>query len=322
MSNKQLRIAIDRYDRHIPLFMGQVAAPSGWEIEYLEVGMDPPRRDGVDRHRRMLVNREFDAAEVSLASYLVAREQGMEDMIALPVFPRRLFSQNHIFVGSRSGIEQPLDLAGRRVAIWAFQVTMSVLAKGDLKRDFGLNWEDIIWMAENPEEISHDYGSDVRIERLSPQTDVVQALRTGEIDACINPHPPEPMMTPGNGVDRLFPDWQEATFGYFKRYGYFPIMHVLVIKTEHLQSDPSLGTALVQIFDEAKSMARQFYVDPGYSMVMHTRNTLEYEFDKYSADTWPSGLDANRQNLLDFIAFCKDQRLITRTLSPEEVFHV
>ncbi|KAA3632648.1 MAG: taurine ABC transporter substrate-binding protein, partial [Proteobacteria bacterium] len=166
MTPERLTVAIDRYDRHMPLFVGMVASPPGIEIEFLEVGMDPPRRHGVDRHRRMLVDREFDAAEVSLASYLVARDQGMEDLIALPVFPRRLFSHNHMFVSERSGIDSPVGLVGRRVAIWAFQVTMSVLAKGDLKRDHGVDWRDIVWLTENAEEIRTDYGADVRIERL------------------------------------------------------------------------------------------------------------------------------------------------------------
>ena len=82
--------------------------------------MVPPRRDGVDRHRRMLVDREFDIAEVSLASYILARQAGVP-LTAVPTVPRRLFSQNHIFVNADAGIERPADLVGRRIAIWAKQ---------------------------------------------------------------------------------------------------------------------------------------------------------------------------------------------------------
>ncbi len=315
MDRKRLAIAIDRYDRHVPLFTGAVEPPPGYAVDFLEVGMDPPRRHGVDRHRRMLVDREFDAAEVSLASYLVARDKGMTDLIALPVFPRRLFSHNHVFVSSRSGITKPADLAGRRVAVWAFQVTMSVLAKGDLQRDYGLDWRTVTWMTEHREEIRHDYGDDVMIERLPDGFDVVKALQSGALDACINPHPPEAMMTPGNGIERLFPNWQEATGNYFRRYRYYPVMHVLAVKLEHLERDPSLGGALVRMFDEAASMARQFYVDPGYAMVMHARNTLEHELRHYSAQVWPSGIERNRRNIEDFIGYCVDQRLL-RAAAP------
>ena len=73
MTDRSLTIALERYDRHIPFFMGLVEPPAGIALQALEVGMVPPRRDGVDRHRRALVDLEFDIAEVSLASYIMAR---------------------------------------------------------------------------------------------------------------------------------------------------------------------------------------------------------------------------------------------------------
>src|SRR5690606_40085773 len=60
----------------------------------------------------------------------------------------------------------------------------------------------------------------------------------GEVDAFINPHPPEAVMTPGGGIERLFPDWSETTRAYFRRHGYFPIMHVLAVKAERLMRRP------------------------------------------------------------------------------------
>ena len=105
--NRPLSIALDRYDRHVPFFLGQVAAPAGYELKPLEVGMDPPRRDGINRHHRMLVKREFDIAEVSLASYIIGVSRGAA-FTAVPAFPRRLFSQNHIFVRRDAGIKVKL----------------------------------------------------------------------------------------------------------------------------------------------------------------------------------------------------------------------
>ena len=65
MSHTNLSVAVDLYDRHLPLFGGQVAPADGLNLTFLEVGMAPPRRHGINRHKRMLVDREFDAAEVS-----------------------------------------------------------------------------------------------------------------------------------------------------------------------------------------------------------------------------------------------------------------
>ena len=77
MTDRNLTIALERYDRHIPFFMGLVEPPEGVALQALEVGMVPPRRNGVDRHRRALVDLEFDIAEVSLASYIMARQRGL-----------------------------------------------------------------------------------------------------------------------------------------------------------------------------------------------------------------------------------------------------
>jgi len=63
----RITLALDRYDRHFPFFLGQLNVPPTIDLIPLEVGMVPPRRHGVDRHGRMLRDAEFDAAEVSLA---------------------------------------------------------------------------------------------------------------------------------------------------------------------------------------------------------------------------------------------------------------
>ena len=68
-----IKLAIDRYDRHMPLFDGTVSLANERQIQVLQVGQTSALRDGTDRHERMLQDREFDAAETSLASYLVAR---------------------------------------------------------------------------------------------------------------------------------------------------------------------------------------------------------------------------------------------------------
>lgn len=321
MTKPEIQIAIDLYDRHIPLFGDCIQESDRFNFKFMEVGMVPPRRHGVDRHRRMLINKEFDAAEVSLASYLVARDQGMTDLIALPIFPRRLFSQNHIFVSDKSCIRTPCDLVGRRIVVWAFQVTMSVLAKGDLKRDYGVDWREIHWLTQKPEEIDADYGLDVVIEQLPDNFNLLQSLRTGEVDAYINPHPPEELMTPGKGISRLFPNWQQTTREYFDRHSYFPIMHVIAVKTNLLKKYDNLASELLRVFDGARDMIRSYYIDPGFSTVMHARNVIEYEESHYCPQVWASGLNANRRNLDDFMDYCVDQRLFTLRLDLDEVFY-
>lgn len=76
MTPLRLTMALSHYDRHIPLFDGSVKA-EGIDLTVLQVGQSSPLRHGSDRHERMLQKGEFDVAEVSLSSYLMAKSHGL-----------------------------------------------------------------------------------------------------------------------------------------------------------------------------------------------------------------------------------------------------
>ncbi len=314
----RLTVALDRYDRHMPLFLGLVPPPDGIEWEFLEIGMVPPRRHGINRHKRMLVDREFDVAEVSLGSYLIAKQQGAR-MTAVPVFPRRLFSQNHIFVNARAGVATPKDLVGRRVGLWGFQVTMSVLAKGDLKSWYGVPWEQIDWVTEYAEEmpISH---SGLRISRATPGKDISGMLIDGEIDALIYPHPPRAVQD-SDQVRHLFADVPAECRAYYERQGHYPIMHVLAVKEEVAERYPDLPRQLIAAWEQSKVLSYDFYHDPGFAVLAFARNEFERQGREMGRDLWPSGLAANRGNLSGFMDYMVDQKLLSAALPMDAVFH-
>jgi 4,5-dihydroxyphthalate decarboxylase len=316
----KLRIALDLYDRHMPFFLGTVPVPAGVAIEALEVGMVPPRRHGIRRHARMLTEAEFDVCEVSLASYIIARARG-RPFTAVPVFPRRLFSQNHLFVRADSGITAPRQLAGRRVAVWAFQVTMSVLAKGDLASEYGLAWRDVQWVAEAQEEIPWTPPPGVKLALAPAGVTGAELLLRGEVDAYLNPHPPRSITESGGRVRRLFAHTAAECERYYATRGYYPIMHLLAVRRDLAEREPWLARELMRMWDDAKQIAAEYYADPGFSVLAFARNEFERQADALGHDLWPSGLRANHQNLADFIGYMKDQALIEQTPAPEELFH-
>src|SRR5215204_4632268 len=55
---------------------------------------------------RQLKFKEFDLAEMSMSSYLIARAHGF-DMIALPVFPSRRLFHTELSYHTESGIKEP-----------------------------------------------------------------------------------------------------------------------------------------------------------------------------------------------------------------------
>ena len=321
MTELELSIALERYDRHVPFFMGSVPAPDGLVLRPYEVGMAPPRRDGIDRHRRFLEHKEFDIAETSLSSHVIATSRGAP-FVAIPVFPRRLFSQNHIFVNVNAGIEAPEDLIGKRVIIRTFQTTMSVLALGDLKFEYGAPWEEIRWIVADDEVLPMDDGAKgIEVERISLDADVGRMLIEGEADAMIHPHPPPSVLEATDRIRTLFPNRRAESLQYYARHGYYPIMHVIAFHKKLIDAEPWLAVAVMDMWNEASAQARAFYDDPGYATLAFARNELEDEIEAMGGNPWTSGIDANRKNLERFIEYSHDQRLIEAPVRVEDLFH-
>jgi len=189
MSHAKLTIALSHYDRHLPFFEQKVS-PKGIDLVVLEVGQSIPSRHGINRHERMILRGEFDICELSLSSYLMAKNRNMP-FAAIPVFPRRLFSQSQIWVNNDAGIDNPKDLIGRRVGLNTFQTTVSVLAKGDLQSEYGVPWRSIHWVVSKPETISFKPQDGVSITPVPTGKKIGAMLEEGEIDALIMPEPPQ-----------------------------------------------------------------------------------------------------------------------------------
>ncbi len=317
MTRVPVTIALERYDRHMPFFLGQVGRTERLELVPLEVGMFPPRRHGVDRHGRMLRDQEFDVAEVSLSSYIIARSHGAP-FTAVPIFPRRLFSQTHLFVAESSGLEHPRDLVGMPVVTLAFQVTMSVLAKGDLRRDYGVDWRNLRWLTLWKEEIATP---GLPVTQLPPGTDPARLLLEGQAAALIHPHPPHEALSRQHGIRRLFVDTQAECERYFGRHGYLPIMHLLAVKNSTVRREPELPVLLMRMWDDAKSLAEDYYDDPGFGLPVFSRLNYERQKAVLGEDPWTGGVRVNRIYLTRFVDDMVDQGLIPHAMALEELFH-
>ena len=78
---------------------------------------------------RQLRDLEFPVGEMSMSSYLIARERGV-DMIALPVFPSRRLFHTELSYNEDSGITRPGDLVGKRIGVGEYQQTAALWQRG------------------------------------------------------------------------------------------------------------------------------------------------------------------------------------------------
>ena len=124
-----LTLACWDYDRTLPLATGEVR-PDGIDLTYLNLPVE-------ETFFRMARYREFDAAELSLSSYVISLGQDAP-FVAIPVFPSRSFRHNGIYVRAASGIAEPADLAGRIVGVPEYQLTAAVWIRGILAEHYGV----------------------------------------------------------------------------------------------------------------------------------------------------------------------------------------
>src|SRR5919202_2208340 len=130
-------LACGAYDRTLPLALGDVR-PQGIDLTYLP--MQPE-----EVFWRMTRHAEFDAAEISMSSYLLRLSRGDDGLIAIPVFTSRMFRQSSVWVNAAAGIERPEDLKGKRMGLPEYQLTALVWIRGFLQDDYGVSPRDLRW---------------------------------------------------------------------------------------------------------------------------------------------------------------------------------
>jgi 4,5-dihydroxyphthalate decarboxylase len=315
MAGLRLTMALSHYDRHIPFFDGSVQA-EGVDLQVLEVGQSEPLKHG---HERMLQKSEFDVCELSLSSYLIAKSRGMP-FTAIPVFPRRLFSLSQMWVNVDSGINSPQDLIGKRVGLSTFQTTLSVLAKGDLQSEYNVPWRKMHWIVSKEEAVPFKPQEGVHIELVAAGKKIGAMLEQGEISALMVPHPPPQVLRGSPKIRRLFADAKQEELKYFRKNGYYPIMHVVAFKDEVLGKNPWLASNVMAAFDNAKEACVVYYGDPNWSRFVWGRHLFEEERQAFGDDPWPHGVRKNRANLECFIGYSLDQGLMEKKLAIEELF--
>src|SRR6516225_6929966 len=105
MPKVSMTFACGLYDRMLALYTGEVK-PDGIDLNFLAI--DDPRQI-FDRMGR---NLEFDACEMSSSEVFSRLAAGRNEMVALPVFPSRVFRHGFITV-NRKAVKTPKDLEGK-----------------------------------------------------------------------------------------------------------------------------------------------------------------------------------------------------------------
>jgi 4,5-dihydroxyphthalate decarboxylase len=315
-----ITLACGDYDRTSALVSGEVDV-EGVELTWLSLPVE-------ETFFRMLRHREFDAAEMSLSSYVMTLERDAP-FIAIPAFPSRAFRHNAIYVsanphGPASGITTPADLPGRVAGLAEWQLTANVWIKGILDERHGVPVTALSYRTGGLHQpgrvakLAHDAPPGVHIEPIPPGKTLATMLAAGEIDVLYTPRTPR---VPGT-VRRLFPDPRSEEERYFAATGIFPIMHVVVLRRDVYEQRPWLARSLYKAFEQARlaaaerlaeTAANRYLMPWSYADVERTREVMGTDF-------WTYGLAGNEDTLRTFLRYAREQGLISGQPDPAALF--
>ncbi|HEY1269884.1 MAG TPA: PhnD/SsuA/transferrin family substrate-binding protein [Candidatus Binatia bacterium] len=311
MAKIKLTLSCWDYDRTRALQDGRVEV-EGVDLTYLPLRVE-------ETFWRMLRYGEFDAAELSMGSYLMAREKGAPKLIAIPVFPSRAFRHSCIYINTKSGIKEPKDMAGKRVGVPEYQITMAIWARGILEHEYGVKPEQMKWLTggeEHPgrvDKVRHDLPKTLDIRPIEPEKTLSAMLESGEIDAMISAHMPSPFVRRSPSVARLIPDFPRVEKDYYRRTKIFPIMHAVALREDFYQKHPWVAQSLYKAFAESKQICQESMYEFSALKYMLAWSIAEMEEERElfgGGELWPYGLEANRHVLETLVQYAHEQGLI------------
>lgn len=272
------------------------------------------------RHWRMLRNREFDVAELSMSNYMIARAQNLP-FTAIPVFLHRRFRHGFVFINTGKGISRPTDLIGRKVGLRNFSATANLWIRGILEHDYEVPHRKIQWIKQDEEEVEFTPPPDLSLQRVARGKNVEKMLVEGELDALLHPEIIRPILDRDKRVTRLFNNYKELEIEYYKRTGNFPIMHTTAIRQEVVDKNPWVPVNLLQAFEQSKQLAYERMENPRIVPLAWFRHALEEQHDLLGRDPWLYGLgEKNRKNLETLMQYSFEQGLIARKMALDELF--
>lgn len=316
-----LTVACAPYDRTRALFDGRVGI-QGVRLVHVPIHSEQsfPRAFG---------RAEFDVTELSLSSHLLQLSRGQAAYAAIPAFVSRAFRHGCIYVRTAAGISEARQLAGCRVGIPEYQMTLGLWLRGILADDHGVEVNGLRWRTAG----TNAAGRRERLPLELPQGMDVQpipgtlndALLAGEIDAILSPTEPAAFAAGDPRIARLFPDPRGAASAWHRRTGFHPIMHLVGIRQEIVAREPGLARRLYDAFLEAKRLAlADIEADLRHSSLSQM---LPFHAEEWAAtkallgpDPWTYGVAANRAELEAICRWSHAQHLSRRRLAVEEVF--
>jgi 4,5-dihydroxyphthalate decarboxylase len=276
---------------------------------------------------RFIKHLEWDVSEISFAKYTSLTAQGSAPMVAIPVFPSRVFRHSSIYIRADRGIATAKDLENRTIGIPEWAQTAGIYARGMLAEYYGVDLRTIRWVQAGvnepgrAEKVELNLPDGIRYE-TRPDSSLSELLAKGEIDAAVSARVPRAFADRAGGVARLFPNYRSDEMRYYEKTGIFPIMHAIAIRRAVFERHPWVAMNLFKAFEAAKRRSAARVADITAARIpLPWSAALAAEFAQaFGPDLFPYGVEANRPTLEAFCRFAHEQGITGRRMSPDDLF--
>jgi 4,5-dihydroxyphthalate decarboxylase len=286
-SSTVLRTVLGTYPHTLPLMRGEVTSP---KVAFDFVEIKPTNR----AFRPMAMEQAFDICEMAVVTYLQARSVN-KPLTLLPAVMFGRFQHGCMLYNAGRGLIGPLDLAGRKIAVRAYAQTTGVWLRGILANDYGTNFDRARWVTFEDAHVT-ECRDPPGVERTVSDKSLTTLLLEGEVDAAIYGAdvPVDPRLK------SVIPDPEVAAQGWYRKYGFSPINHMVVIKEAVARENPQIVKEVYQLLLASKRAANHGMAN--------------------DIDTVPFGIAAVRPALERIIDYAAQQQVIARRLSVDELF--
>jgi 4,5-dihydroxyphthalate decarboxylase len=328
LAKLRLNLACEEYDRTRRLLDGTVQ-PDGIEIVAHKIAPQ-------ETFARMLGSQEFDVAEMSISYYLTLRSSGKASFTAIPVFPMRMFFHTKLLCRPGFGISAPPDLNGIKIGVEEYGMSLAIWIRAILQHEFLVPLNSVEWFVKSVTNrnvaklASVKPPPDIRIQLVPSDANMMAMLSEGKIDAAFpyartfrtSPGDLQTNREAGNKLAPLFDDAKGEAVRYFKKTGFFPMNHVIVVRERILEDFPWASIALLDAFQRSKELS---YEEAATTSSRPTNfvwlEELHREVESlFGDDPYPYGFRANRKSIGALIGYAQEQGIVLHKMSPEDLF--
>jgi 4,5-dihydroxyphthalate decarboxylase len=148
-------------------------------------------------------------------------------------------------------------------------------------------------------------------------------LAAGEVPVLFSPDSrPAALLDSSGRVGRLFANYRDVEQAYYRRTGFFPIMHLVVVRRALYQEHPWVAVSLFRAFVQAQRIGWERLQRPGAAQILLPWLTAELEATTalMGPNHWKQGLGENYAVLDALCQYHHEQGLSARRLRPEDLF--